>query len=114
MPPRGAVAAGHPDEVAAALDVLAAGGNAVDACVAGAFAAFVVEPNNAGLAGYGHLTSWEPRRGTFLSVDHGPRAPAAATADMFALVGPVTDDPYGWPDVVDRRNELGGLAVGVP
>ena len=114
MARRGAVAAGHPDEVAAALDVLEAGGNAVDACVAGAFAAFVVEPNNAGLTGYGHLTAWSPQRGSFLSVDHGPRAPAAARPDLFELVGPVRDDPYAWPDVVDRRNEIGGLACGVP
>ena len=58
--PRGAAAAGHPDEVAAALRMLDEGGNAVDAAVAGAFCAFVVEPNNAGLAGYGHLTAWLP------------------------------------------------------
>ena len=114
MARRGAVAAGHPDEVAAALDVLEAGGNAVDACVAGAFAAFVAEPNNAGLTGYGHLTAWSPQRGSFLSVDHGPRAPAAARPDLFELIGPVRDDPYAWPDVVDRRNEIGGLACGVP
>ena len=88
MARRGAVAAGHPDEVAAALDVLEAGGNAVDACVAGAFAAFVVEPNNAGLTGYGHLTAWSPERGSFLSVDHGPRAPAAALPGLFELAGP--------------------------
>src|SRR5215218_2010082 len=110
MARRGAVAAGHPDEVTAALDVLAAGGNAVDACVAGAFAAFVAEPNNAGLTGYGHLTAWSPQRGSFLSVDHGPRAPAAARPDLFELIGRVSDDPYGWPDVADRRNEIGGLA----
>ena len=80
---RGAVAAGHPKEVAAALRILAEGGNAVDAAVAGAFCAFVVEPNNAGLGGYGHLTAWLPGEQRFLTVDHGPRAPAAATADLF-------------------------------
>ena len=57
-----------------------AGGNAIDAVVAGAFAAFVAEPNNAGIGGYGHLSAFlaGPDGGRFFSVDHGPRAPAAA------------------------------------
>ena len=40
---RGAVAAGHPLTAAAGARVLAEGGNAVDACVAAAFAAWVAE-----------------------------------------------------------------------
>ena len=75
---RAAVAAGHAAEVEAALVTLEAGGNAIDAMVAGAFCACVVEPNNAGLAGYGHLSAWLPEQREFFTVDHGPRAPAAA------------------------------------
>jgi gamma-glutamyltranspeptidase / glutathione hydrolase len=110
----GAVAAGHPQEVAAALRILAEGGNAVDAAVAGAFCACVVEPNNAGLAGYGHLTAWLPGEQRFLTVDHGPRAPAAATAELFQLEGDEPRGPFAWPDVVDRANDHGALATGVP
>lgn len=110
----GAAAAGHPAEVAAALTTLRRGGNAVDAAVAGAFCACVVEPNNAGLAGYGHLTAWLPGEQVFLTVDHGPRAPAAARPDMFALAGPHPSGRFEWPSVADRRNELGALATGVP
>src|SRR5215470_1406044 len=40
---RGAVAAGHPLTAAAGARVLAEGGNAVDACVAAAFASWVAE-----------------------------------------------------------------------
>ena len=40
---RGAVAAGHPLTAAAGARVLEEGGNAVDACVAAAFAAWVTE-----------------------------------------------------------------------
>ena len=109
---RGAVAAGHPQEVAAALRILAEGGNAVDAAVAGAFSAFVVEPNNAGLAGYGHLTAWLPGEQRFLTVDHGPRAPAAATADLFRLEPAGPSSPLEWPDVVDRASDHGALATG--
>ena len=45
----GCVSAGHPLAVEAGLGALEQGGNAIDAVVAGAFAAFVAEPNNAGI-----------------------------------------------------------------
>jgi gamma-glutamyltranspeptidase/glutathione hydrolase len=110
----GAAAAGHPAEVAAALRILGEGGNAVDAAIAGAFCAFVVEPNNAGPAGYGHLTAWLPGEQRFLTVDHGPRAPAAARADLFRLMGPHPSGRYDWPAVDARANEFGAFAPGVP
>lgn len=50
-----AVASGHPATTAAASEVLAAGGNAFDACVAAGFAASVAEPALTGLAGGGFL-----------------------------------------------------------
>lgn len=52
---RVAVASGHPATTAAALEVLDAGGNAVDACVAAGFAAAVAEPTLTSLAGGGFL-----------------------------------------------------------
>ncbi len=111
---RGAVAAGHPDEVGAALRILAEGGNAVDAAVAGAFCAFVVEPNNAGLGGYGHLTAWLPAEQRFLTVDHGPRAPGAATPDLFRLEPIEALGPLEWPSVSDDESDHGARASGVP
>jgi gamma-glutamyltranspeptidase/glutathione hydrolase len=50
-----AVASGHPATTAAAVEVLQAGGNAFDACVAAGFAAAVAEPTLTGLAGGGFL-----------------------------------------------------------
>jgi gamma-glutamyltranspeptidase/glutathione hydrolase len=50
-----AVASGHAATTAAALEVLEAGGNAVDACVAAGFAAAVAEPTLTSLAGGGFL-----------------------------------------------------------
>jgi gamma-glutamyltranspeptidase / glutathione hydrolase len=52
---RGAVAAGHPLTAGAGARVLAEGGNAVDACVAAAFAAAVAEGPLTGPAGGGFL-----------------------------------------------------------
>src|SRR5579872_234866 len=50
---RGAIAAGHPLTAAAGAAVLEAGGNAVDACVAAAFASWVCESMLTGPGGGG-------------------------------------------------------------
>jgi gamma-glutamyltranspeptidase / glutathione hydrolase len=111
---RGVVSAGHPLAVEAGLWALEAGGNAIDAAVAGAFASFVAEPNNAGIAGYGHLSAFLAGEGRFLTVDHGPRAPLAATADMYEVDPASKPEGYDWPEVVDARNDIGHLAPAVP
>jgi gamma-glutamyltranspeptidase/glutathione hydrolase len=108
---RGVVSAGHPLAVSAGLDALERGGNAVDATVAAAFVEFVAEPNNAGIAGYGHLAAFVG--GEFVTVDHGPRAPLAATPDMFTPVGPEPEG-YDWPGVEGDANDIGHLAPAVP
>lgn len=110
----GAVSAGHPAAVAAGLEILDAGGNAIDAAVAAAFTTFVVEPNNAGVAGYGHFSAYLAADDRFLTVDHNPRAPRSATASMFALRPPDDPDGLDWPDVVDDASSVGALATGVP
>jgi gamma-glutamyltranspeptidase / glutathione hydrolase len=109
----GVVSAGHPLAVEAGLGALEQGGNAIDAVVAGAFAAFVAEPNNAGIGGYGHLSAFMADDASFLTVDHGPRAPSRARADMFELDGGPLDG-HDWPTVAGRRNSVGHLAPAVP
>ena len=58
-PGSGAVAAGSPQVVDAALEVLGRGGSAVDAALAGAVAASVAEPVLASLGGGGFLLTWD-------------------------------------------------------
>ncbi len=111
---RGVVAAGHPAEAAAGAAMLEQGGNAVDAVVAAAFTGFVVEPASCGLGGYGHLAAFLPAHGGFVTVDHAPRVPAAATPEMFEPADSDVPLYYGWPPVRERRNEWGGLSVAVP
>jgi gamma-glutamyltranspeptidase/glutathione hydrolase len=84
-------------------EVLADGGNAVDAAVAVAFALAVVNPEAGNLGGSGFLTAHEPGRGTSV-LDFRSRAPAAATPDMFA-----DSDGAAAPS-----SEVGHLAVAVP
>ena len=55
---KGAIAAGHPATAAAGARVLEQGGNAVDACVAAACAAFVAEGPLTGAAGGGFLLAY--------------------------------------------------------
>ena len=88
----GAVGANHPLATQAGLDVLRAGGNAVDAAAAVSLALGVVEPMMSGLGGDGFCNVlMNGRREVFNGT--GP-APAAATAERFAkgieITGPLS------------------------
>jgi gamma-glutamyltranspeptidase / glutathione hydrolase len=66
---RGAIAAGHPVTAAVGAEVLRAGGSAVDACVAAAFASWVAEPALTGPGGGGFLVAYDTARRRPLAVD---------------------------------------------
>ncbi|KAB0519823.1 MULTISPECIES: gamma-glutamyltransferase [Pseudomonas] len=86
------------------VDVLKAGGNAVDAAVAVGYALAVVYPAAGNLGGGGFMTvQLADGRKTFL--DFREKAPLAATADMYL-------DKDG--NVIDGLSAKGHLAVGVP
>ncbi len=111
---RGMVVAAQPEAVEAGADVLAAGGNAVDAAVATALTQTAVDPQMCGIAGFGCLHVYDPSRGIHETLDFYARAPQAATADMWAakLVGE-SDDGFGF-FLSDRSNELGYGAIATP
>ena len=111
---RGVVSAGHPAEALAGVRMLAAGGNAVDALVAAAFTAYVVEPASCGVGGYGRLALYLGETREFVAIDHYVRAPRLARPDMFEVDEAGSRMYYGWPQVVGRRNEWGHLAPAVP
>jgi gamma-glutamyltranspeptidase/glutathione hydrolase len=107
---RGMVVTNHPLASAAGVEMLAAGGNAIDAGIAALFALTVVEPMMVGLIG-GGMSHIRLPDGTHEVLDGLATVPAAGRADMFT---PVSQD---WPaalETVGRRNAVGGLAVAVP
>ncbi len=83
---RGMVVTNHPLASAAGIQLLAAGGNAVDAAVAALFALTVVEPMMVGVLG-GGLTHLRLPDGRHTVLDGMSTAPAAAAPDMFAAGG---------------------------
>ena len=108
------VTAEHHLAAEAGVDVLRDGGNAVDAAVAAAFVMGVVEPFTSGIGGIAGLVI---RRadGSSTSIDGGTRAPKAARADMFELLGGgARSGMYAWPAVKENANIEGPLSVGVP
>ena len=103
--PDGVVAVSHPAAAAAGARMLAQGGNAIDAAVAVQFALNVVEPQSSGIGGGGFMLIHLAKANETFIVDSRERAPAAASADMFA--------PDGLP-MPFQQASTSGLAVGVP
>lgn len=104
---RRGVVVGHAEGAKAGNDVLAAGGNAVDAAVAAALVAGVVGVHNCGIGGYGgHLVIALPGGKKVTAIDFNSAAPAAARPDMYPL------DAKG--QVKGGINANGWLAAGVP
>src|SRR5580693_5086932 len=95
-------------------DILAAGGSAVDAVVATAFALSVREPWNSGLGGIGFMVVHPAGGARAEVVDFGPVAPANLDPALFPLTGDSHTDLFTWAQVVDDRNVHGPLSLMVP
>lgn len=101
------VVSGEPTAEKVGAQVLASGGNAVDALVAAALAGAVAAPHQTGIGGYGAsiiIASADGKK--VICIDANSAAPAAARSDMFK------PDAKGL--VPGRINETGWLAAGVP
>ncbi len=83
-------------------EVLQAGGSAVDAVVATAFALAAVEPWNSGLGGIGFMVVHQAGADRAEIVDFGPVAPRGLDPAAFPLTGEMRTELFTWPQVVGR------------
>ena len=86
-------------------DILAQGGNAVDAAIAVGFSLAVTLPRAGNLGGGGFMLIHDAVSGESLAIDYREMAPPAATRDMY-----LDDDG----DVDAMRSRFSHLAAGVP
>src|SRR6516165_10161059 len=95
-------------------DILAAGGTAVDAAVATAFALTAVEPWNSGLGGIGFLVVQQADTNRAEVVDFGPISPSGLDPAAYPLTGEMRTELFTWAQVVGDRNMHGPLSFMIP
>ncbi|MCC6282748.1 MAG: gamma-glutamyltransferase [Saprospiraceae bacterium] len=98
------VVTAHPLATKVGVEILQAGGNAIDAAVAVQFALAVVYPQAGNIGGGGFLL-YRNSNGQVEALDYREKAPAAATEKMYL-------DSLG--EVIPDKSRLGVLAAGVP
>ncbi len=108
------IVAPQPEAVEAGALVLERGGNAIDAAVVCAFVQGVVDPQMAGVGGFGSMQVFMPGRGIHEVLEFYARAPLAAAPDMWShlLVGQSRD---GFAFLLEGgASEIGHLAACTP
>jgi gamma-glutamyltranspeptidase / glutathione hydrolase len=103
---QGMVVAGHPQAAAVGVEILKAGGNAIDAAIGTSLALGVAEPYASGLGGKLMLLFYEAKSGKTYALD---AMDAAGSVDVGAyLKRPEEDRSYGYGSVC-----VPGLAAGL-
>lgn len=98
------VVSAHPQATKVGHDILADGGNAIDAMVGVHFSLAVVYPSAGNIGGGGFMV-YRENDGEVYTLDFREKAPAAAHEDMYL-------DSLG--DVIPRQSLYGQMAAGVP
>ena len=112
---KGVVAAQHVLAAQTGADVLAAGGDAVDAAVAVSFAIGVLEPWMSGPAGGGAMMLWRADEEKAHALHYGMRSSLSLDPAHYPLSGTgKASDLFPWETVVEDRNVFGGSAIAVP
>src|SRR6185312_13011426 len=100
------VAAANPLAAEAGLEMLRAGGSAVDAAIAVQMVLGLVEPESSGIGGGAFMLVFDPKTKQTTSFDGREVAPASATPGMFLNA---EGKPRSKPEAIP-----GGLSVGIP
>jgi gamma-glutamyltranspeptidase / glutathione hydrolase len=107
---RGMVVSNHPLASAAGAEMLAAGGNAIDAAIATLFTLTVVEPMMVGIIG-GGMAHIRLSDGSHRFIDGQSTVPLAVRPDTYRSKPGSAHDVF---DTVDNENLTGPKAVAVP
>src|ERR1700688_3268913 len=107
---RGMVVSNHPLASAAGAEMLAAGGNAIDAAIATLFALTVVEPMMVGIIG-GGMAHIRLSDGSHRFIDGQSAVPLRVRPDIYRSKPGAAHDVF---DTVDNENLNGPKAVAVP
>ncbi|MFT2091951.1 gamma-glutamyltransferase [Paraglaciecola sp. 2405UD69-4] len=100
------VVTANPHATAAGLEVLRAGGSAVDAAIAVESVLSLVEPQSSGLAGGAFMVHYDSETKSLAVYDGRESAPSGATPDMFML-----ENGDSMPFIQAKTS---GLSTGVP
>src|SRR6478735_1152792 len=95
-------------------EVLAAGGDCVDAVIATTFALGVLEPWMSGVGGGGAMVLYRARENRYEVIDYGMRAPKSLRLEDYPLTGGAASGIFPWPRVKDDRNLHGPGSIAVP
>ncbi len=106
LKPQAMVVTANPHATAAGIEVLKAGGSAVDAAIAIESVLSLVEPQSSGLAGGAFMVHYDNEAKTLAVYDGREAAPNGATPDMFML-----DNGDSMPFIQAKTS---GLSTGVP
>ncbi|WP_253075244.1 gamma-glutamyltransferase [Bradyrhizobium sp. 168] len=106
---RGMLVTNHPLASAAGVEMLAMGGNAVDAAIAALFTLNVVEPMMVGLFG-GGTALIRLASGQVVVLDALSTAPAAVRTDCYK---PVSNTWLRYMDAEGRANDVGASSIAV-
>jgi len=110
----GMVTAPQPEAVEAGALVLRDGGNAVDAAVATALVQTAVDPQMAGIAGFGSMQILKPSENLHTCLDFHGRCPAAVTDDMWQdKLLAETEDGFGFI-LEGHVNDIGYQSITTP
>ncbi len=111
----GAVAATRRAQAEAGLECLKDGGSAVDAAVAVGFLVSVMEPMETCTGGCGFMLVHDAKTGRSYSIEFPPRAPRAATPEMYEILGgDANPDSLTVFAVKDDANFSGYRAAALP